>query len=233
MTWGFSAAAAGALVSGYASKQDRDSAKDSAKGSRQAIEQGKKEAREYMGALAPRAEEFRLGGYQNAQGIFGQAVPQQYNAQQHGNRQAQETTGDAGRQANNALMGLPIDYNFSRPREQFAGNFDFLNTDFAVPDAAVVPGQAQSIEDKAILDQADTTVVDMYKQYLGRDPDPSGMAYFRNMVTDDNGLVYPAGVNKMIAQMTNSDEGKLYSQNQALSQADEGFNNLPSGRGLV
>ena len=177
-----------------AGNKDREAGEEGAERSREAIESGKRDAKATINALAPRIEDTRMGGYQNAQDIMKSAVPQQLEAFQQGNTRAQETSASTVQQMRNARMGLPTDLGFLQPKEQYAANFDFLNTDLTLPDRVETPGQAEEAEQQEILDQSDSTVFDIYAQYLGREPDPSGMNYFRNMVTDDQGRTYPAGI---------------------------------------
>ena len=184
------------------------------------IQQGTQDARAQIDQLWPQAQADRLFGAQGAQNIMQGFVPQQLGAFQQGNQQAQGTMGATAEQQRNARLGTPVDYNFLQPQGQYQANFDFLNQPLQgariEPDPNAAPTQAQ--QDQAIQDQATTTVADTYLQYLGREADPSGMAYFTNMVTDENGLVNPAGVQSMINEITNSSEGKMFSQSQGGQQ---------------
>ena len=84
-------------------------------------------ARADINTLFPQAAEARLGGFQGAQDIFASAVPQQFNAFQQGNQQAQATTGMAPQQIQNALLGLPVDFGFLQPQQVQQPDFSFLN----------------------------------------------------------------------------------------------------------
>ena len=229
MVWAAAGVAAAGLVGGVvAGNKDRKAGEKNAERSREAIERGKREAKATITAMAPRIEETRMGGYQNAQDIMKSAVPQQLEAFQQGNTRAQQTSASTVQQMRNARMGLPTDLGFLQPQEQYAPNFDFLNTEFTLPDQVELPGQEGAEEEKAVLEQADAAVYDAYKTYLGREPDPSGLLYFRDKVTNSNGVVGPQAIKKMIAQMTNSEEGRAYALSQSAGQT--GLGNLTGGQ---
>jgi hypothetical protein len=94
---------------------------------REFIRQATDVAREDVNRLFPEAAQSRLQGFQGAQDIFASSVPQQLNAFQQGNLQAQTTAGLAPQQIQNALLGLPVDFGFLQPQEQFQPDFSFLN----------------------------------------------------------------------------------------------------------
>lgn len=225
MSFAASAVAASAVIGGAAARSDRKAGERSADRSRESIEQGVARAEQAVERLSPRAEEFRLGGFQNAQNIFGSAVPQQLQAFQQGNRQAQQTVGDFTQQSINALRGSPVDQGFLQPKEQFQPDFGFLNTEFTVPERVVDPETAQAV---SLSNQVDGEIANAFRDILGREPDPTGLAIYRRLITNDRGEPTGEGIEKMIAALRDSREFRALSQNQNTqnTQGNQGFDLL-------
>lgn len=83
--------------------------------------------------IFPQAQAARLFGAQGAQNVMQGFVPQQLQAFQQGNLQAQTTQSLAPQQIQNALLGLPTDFSFLQPQQGFQPNFDFLNQPLQPP----------------------------------------------------------------------------------------------------
>jgi hypothetical protein len=115
-----------AVLGGAAAKSDRDAAADHSAASRRAITTATAEAKRDINRIFPQAQQARLQGFQGAQDIFANAVPQQFNQFQQGNLAAQGTAGSAAQQIQNALMGLPVDFSFLQPQQQPQPDFSFL-----------------------------------------------------------------------------------------------------------
>ena len=83
--------------------------------------------------IFPQAQAARLFGAQGAQSIMQGFVPQQFEAFQQGNLQAQGTQASAVDQIRNALMGNNVSTGFLQPQQGFQPNFDFLNQPLQAP----------------------------------------------------------------------------------------------------
>lgn len=76
------------------------------------------QARRDASRLFPAAQDNFLLGQNAAMSIFGQAAPQQINAFQQGNVNAQSQIARGMPQFQNALMGMPVDYGAFQPMRQ-------------------------------------------------------------------------------------------------------------------
>lgn len=76
------------------------------------------QARRDASKLFPAAQDNFLLGQKAAMSIFGQAAPQQINAFQQGNVNAQSQIARGMPQFQNALMGIPVDYGAFQPIRQ-------------------------------------------------------------------------------------------------------------------
>ncbi len=120
---------------------------------REFIREGTDAARAEIDKYWPQAQADRLFGYQGAQDIMQQFVPQQMAAFQQGNQQAQGTVGATPQQQYNARMGLPVDYGFLQPQDQYQPNFDFLNQPLQAPQPEPAQAQPQAQDPLANLTQ--------------------------------------------------------------------------------
>ena len=232
MTWGaIGGAAVGVIGSTIASNKDRDASAGNQGRSQQFLEQASTQARADAGHLFGEARTARTAGFDTARDIFQQFVPQQLDAFQQGNFQAQQTAGATPQQQMNAILGRPVDFSFLQPQQAFQPDFSFM--DFETPIPEVAPTQREE-ETAALTNQTDDEVFNAYRQYLGREPDPSGLAYFRNIVNDGGELAKPSGVNNMIREIQNSSEGQAYAnlQNAGGTQGFQGFGQLNQTGGL-
>lgn len=130
MTWvgvGVAVGVGGLAVGLSAAKSDREAAEAQSLRASDAIRTATRQARADVNRLFPQAQQARLQGFQGAQDVFANVVPQQFGAFQQGNIQAQQTTGLAPQQIQNALLGLPVDFGFLQPQQQFQPDFSFLN----------------------------------------------------------------------------------------------------------
>ena len=96
--------------------------------------------------LFGQASENLYAGNQAALDLFGQTIPQQFDAMQTGNVGAQQQVADALPQMQNALMGLPVDYSAMQPQRL---NFDTGYAQQSLPDilaGANIPAQIQRNE---------------------------------------------------------------------------------------
>lgn len=88
------------------------------------INQRTEQARDDIMRLAPIADANRNIGYQAALDILGQAMPQQLDAFQQGNVNAQNAIKAGMPQFQNAIMGLPVNYGVFQPQQvQYSDEF--------------------------------------------------------------------------------------------------------------
>lgn len=108
----------------------KQSKKDSA-ANREFIRQATETARADIDRIFPQVQAQRLGGFQGAQNVLAQGIPQQFDIFQQGNLQAQQTAGLAPQQIQNALLGIQPDFGFLQPGQAQQPDFSFLNQPLA------------------------------------------------------------------------------------------------------
>lgn len=84
-------------------------------------------ARADIDRIFPQVQSQRLGGFQGAQNVLAQGIPQQFDIFQQGNIQAQQTAGLAPQQIQNALLGIQPDFGFLQPGPAQQPDFSFLS----------------------------------------------------------------------------------------------------------
>ena len=222
----------GAGASAYGAKKDRDASADNQSQSQSYLSASSQRAREDAGEMFGHARAARTAGFDTSRDIFQQFVPQQVEAFQQGNYQAQGTVGGTAQQQMNAIMGQPMDFSFLQPQQAYQPDYSFMDFDTPIPEVA--PSQREE-ESAAITDQIDEAVYSAYRQYLGREPDPGGLSYYRSMVGGRHGLAGPGGVSDMIKDIKGSKEGKLYrqSQNTIGQTGQQGFGQFNNPGGVV
>lgn len=217
------AAAVGAGASLYGAKKDRDASEENQDKSQAYLTASSQQARQDVERLFGNARTARTAGFDTTRDIFQQFVPQQVEAFQHGNYQAQGTVGNAAQQQVNAIMGSPVDFSFLQPQQAYQPDYSFMDFQTPIPDVAPTQGTEDAA---AIRTQVDDHVFDAYRTYLGRDPDPAGMDIYRRVVMDGNNYATTSGINRMIQAIQKSPEGQAYAQSQPASQ---GFGQLTGG----
>ena len=179
------------------------------------------QARSDVTTLFPEAQRVQQRGFQGALDIFGQAVPEQARLFQGGNVAAQEQLLAGLPQIQRAILGLPTDFGTLRQQPQ---TFDFgsILAGQQAPDATQfltqfgeqtrAPDQSQQAQE-AIANQTDQAIIDLYRELLGRDPDPSGLAFSRGIVAP-SGLTSPGGIERLRGQIMGSTEFRQRQQQQ-------------------
>jgi len=99
------------------------------------IKQGKARARGDLTTIFPQAGESLRGGFQGALDVFGQALPQQAQAFQGGNIEAQQTLVNSLPQLQNAILGNPVNFGGFNASQQQLPNLGFANQQ--LPERAV------------------------------------------------------------------------------------------------
>ena len=93
---------------------------------REFIREGQAQALDYIGGAFPQAQAQRDASTLAAMGVYADTAPQAFDMFSGGNFGAQQVTAAAPMQIQNALLGLPVDYNFLQPRQQQA-DFGFMS----------------------------------------------------------------------------------------------------------
>lgn len=116
---------------GDSGKSGQQSQKRENEKNRDFIRAATKTARADIDRIFPQVQSQRLEGFQGAQNVLAQGIPQQFDVFQQGNIQAQQTAGAAPQQVQNALLGLPVDFGFLQPGQAQQADFSFLNQPLA------------------------------------------------------------------------------------------------------
>lgn len=123
---------------------------------REFIRQATDKAFGQIAERGPLIQAQRLGGFQGAQNVLAQGIPQQFDIFQQGNIQAQQTAGLAPQQIQNALLGLPVDFGFLQPSQAVQPDFSFLNQTLAgQPTPEELAAQQAAQQQQAQLPQFD------------------------------------------------------------------------------
>lgn len=122
MTWGNVAVAGATIVSGAmsadAAGDAADAASDAAGRSARQIADAARQARKDVFTQFPAAQQDLVTGASGAFDVFNQALGGQQQALGQGNLNAQGTIGQGFGQAQNALLGLPVDQSMFAPKGQ-------------------------------------------------------------------------------------------------------------------
>lgn len=210
MSWvAIGAGVLGAAVGGgLAAKGAKDAAEAGAEGQAAAariIAEQADEARRMIFQLVPIGEQNLQTGAQAALNVLGQSIGPQAQMARGGNIAAQQTLIGGMPQFENAIMGRDIDYSQFQPYQ----GAELPAIDYQLPEfqSAITPEMtAQGEEEAAQADQIDQTVIGLYQEIHGRDPDPSGMAFYRDMITTEGGLAGPGKINKARRHMMSGSE---------------------------
>ncbi len=213
MPW---AAAAAVVGAGISAKGQKDAAKAAKEGQQDAagiIAQQAEEAKKMIFQTIPVAERNLALGQQAGLNVLGQAVAPQMQLARGGNIAAQETLLAGLPQQQAALLGRQVDLSALQP---YAGA-EAPAIDYQLPqfESAITPEMLQQgVEEEEQAQQVDAEVRAIYQEILGREPDPSGLAFYRNLVAPE-GIAAPKGVEKMRKSLLGSAE---YKQKQQQAQ---------------
>jgi len=150
MPWGVAAAVGGAAIAGAVASDNADKAvsaqKSQNKKNQKFIREMATNARNDAIPLYDAAQQNRGIGVQSAFDSMAQTIPEQGRLMQDGNVAAQEMLLAGLPQANNALLGLPVDYSALQP-QRLEPNYDWTKQqvpEFVNPELAQManPGQA-------------------------------------------------------------------------------------------
>lgn len=205
---------AGVAVAGAVS--DREAGNASAAGLEEnrafAIQQAG-QAREDLLRLFPAAEQNINLGFQAGLDTFAQTIPLQAGVFQAGNVAAQQQLLAGAPQVQAALLGGPVDFSALQPTQL---PFDTSFSQAQLPEFQTIEstGLLKGIkEQEAISNQVDQSITSAFQDVLGRDPDPSALAFFRGRITE-GGLVSPTAVAAVRAELAASPEGLQFAQPQ-------------------
>jgi hypothetical protein len=143
MTWAAVAVVASAVIGGVSSNNSaKKAAKGQAKGlaasnamNEKAIQQGK----DYFGIGQKSAQ----AGFQSSLDFFKNAQPAKYAPITQSSVAAQKVIGQGGQQANNAILGLPVDMSFANQQTELKPDYSaFQNA--KLPELGQLPPQADA-----------------------------------------------------------------------------------------
>lgn len=112
MPWAVAAAVVGAAGSYAASKKSSDATKKGIKTSKELSSQARQDAMD----LFDRSSQDGRSGITGAFDFYRNSMPKRINPYVQGNMAAQGVIGQGAQQANNAILGLPVDMSFTQPQ---------------------------------------------------------------------------------------------------------------------
>lgn len=190
---------------------------DANKSTAELIAKQAKEAEQAIIPLFSQAQEQRNLGFQGAADVFGQGAPAQISAFQQGNVGAQQALLAGLPQIQNAILGRQVDLTGLQPQQinvdtgflqqqlpQFQSGSDAMRADLA--------GQQQS--EGAQSAQTEQIIRQGFIDVLGREPDPSGLAFYTNVVAP-GGLASPGGQAEFLKSISGSAEAKQFAASRA------------------
>lgn len=124
MPWGVVAAAA---VSAYSSDKAADKASDAAKKGIKSTEGLAAQARSDAVSLFNQGQQSRILGQGAAFNLIKQNAQKVNQPLIQGNMMAQQAVGQGGIQANNAILGLPVDMSFANNPQQVQADYSGIN----------------------------------------------------------------------------------------------------------
>lgn len=122
MPW---AAAAAVVAAGIGAASSNKASKEQAKGVEKGLSQSAElaaQARKDVDALFQRSAANSGIGSKAALDYYRTAAPKRYTPYLQGNQQAQTVIGQGAQQANNAILGLPVDMSFTQQPQIVPGN---------------------------------------------------------------------------------------------------------------
>ena len=112
MPWAVAAAVVGAAGSYAASKKSADATEKGIKTSKELSSQARLDAMD----LFDRSSQDGRSGITGAFDFYRNSIPKRINPYVQGNMAAQGVIGQGAQQANNAILGLPVDMSFTQPQ---------------------------------------------------------------------------------------------------------------------
>jgi hypothetical protein len=214
------AATAAAIIGGVAAVKSGVDASKNAKAATAAGQQQTAEARAFteqqqaqaradLQHLFPQAQQRQQQGFQGALDAFKTTLPAQTQAFSQGNQQAQGTIAAGLPQIQRALLGLSNDFSGLQAQNIQPQGLDAL-AGLQLPSGQVdltTPLTDDQVAGEAQANQLDSAVTSVFQELLGRDPDPSGLAWARG-IAGSGGLAHPDGVNSLRSQILGGDEYK-------------------------
>lgn len=208
MSWFLVAGVAGSVIGGgLAAKGAKEAAETGAEGQAEAsriIAEQADEARKMIFQLVPIGEQNLQTGAQAALNVLGQSIGPQAEMARGGNIAAQETLISGLPMQRAATLGRDVDYSQLQP---YRGG-DIPAIDYQLPQfqSAIMPEMLQPYqEQEQQSQQTDAAITSAFQEILGRDPDASGLAYYRQMAAP-RGLLEPSGMEAMRQDLMGSAE---------------------------